>query len=357
MAALLLARLLTRPDMPAALADFISWQQQALAEAAGPQAVFLLPGVLQTLAQIYKLGRREQLLQWAPVVWQQLSGLLAEDVASGLATNALARKLAVKLAQRLGLVMLPPQLAGWRYVQAAEDMAKNLQALGDQSAACSMEPQPATLLADAAAEVAIAAACTAAEEAAAAADASGSEELPEIPAEIEDVLGVLLGSCSDRDTIVRWSAAKGVGRLAGCLPCELAEEVVQGVLALLSPAGEGNCYTLLLETRYVGNRALYPSSWAAACTCIKRSSVVLSHLCLTCTSCLPADTCPFYSLKARQLTGTCLALQGPMRDLCTLHKCICVHDGPVSLFWHAVWIVSTHHRARHCLAWWLPGYS
>jgi hypothetical protein len=245
MAALLLARLLTRPDMPAALSDFITWQQQALAAAAGPRAVFLLPGVLQTLAHIYKLGRREQLLQWTPVVWQQLSGLLADDAASGLASNALARKLAVKLTQRLGLVMLPPQLAGWRYVRAAEDLATTLAAnagkapagASSSAAAGSNTPTGASAGRKAASSTAAAAgaAIPAAETAAAAAEAEA--QIPDIPADIEDVLGVLLGSCSDRDTVVRWSAAKGVGRLAACLPCELAEEVVQGVLGLLSPAG------------------------------------------------------------------------------------------------------------------------
>jgi hypothetical protein len=205
--------------MPAALSDFMGWQQQALAGATGPKAVFLLPGVLQTLAQVYKLGRREQLLQWTPAVWQQLSMLLADDAASGLASNALARKLAVKLAQRLGLVMLPPQLVGWRYVRSAEDMASNLSATAGA---------PVAAGADASAESAAVPSST---------EAGAEAELPDIPAEIEDVLGVLLGSCSDRDTVVRWSAAKGVGRLAGCLPCELGEEVVQGVLGLLSPAG------------------------------------------------------------------------------------------------------------------------
>lgn len=243
MAALLLARLLTRPDMTAALSDFISWQQQALAGAQGPQAVFLLPGVLQTLAQVYKLGRREQLLQWAPVVWQQLSALLADDTASGLASNTLARKLAVKLTQRLGLVMLPPQLAGWRYVRAAEDMASNLSAaapecsgnngpqgqqqagIGTTNGTCTSRPAAEN--------------SQQREQQGEAKEEGGAGEEPahEIPAEIEDVLGVLLGSCSDRDTVVRWSAAKGVGRLAACLPPELAEEVVQGVLGFLSPAG------------------------------------------------------------------------------------------------------------------------
>jgi len=227
MAALLLARLLTRPDMAAALSDFMTWQQQALAAASAPSAVFLLPGILQVLALIFKLGRREQLLPLAPVVWQQLAALLAEDgnsgSGSGLGSNALARKLAVKLTQRLGLVLLPPQLAGWRYIRAAADLGMNLGEKAEAAAAA----------AAAAAELPTGAGSDNA------ADKAQEEQQLEIAAEIEEILGVLLASCADRDTVVRWSAAKGVGRLAGCLPQDLAEEVVDGALALLCPSGAG----------------------------------------------------------------------------------------------------------------------
>jgi hypothetical protein len=224
MAALLLARLLTRPDMAAALSDFMTWQQQALAAASAPSAVFLLPGILHVLALIFKLGRREQLLPLAPVLWQQLAALLAEEgnsgSSNGLGSNALARKLAVKLTQRLGLVLLPPQLAGWRYIRAAADLGMNL---GEKAAAA----------AAAAAELPTGAGSDNA------ADKAQEEQQLEIAAEIEEILGVLLASCADRDTVVRWSAAKGVGRLAGCLPQDLAEEVVDGALALLCPSGAG----------------------------------------------------------------------------------------------------------------------
>lgn len=219
MAALLLARLLTRPDMSAALRHFLTWQQQALVSSSGPSAVFLLPGILQTLALIFKVGRREQLLPLAPSIWQQLAELLGDDTSnsssasSALSSNMLARKLAVKLAQRVGLTLLPLQLAGWRYARTAADLGKNLGAVSTEAAALGRQG------------------------AATEASAAAAAEEFEVPEEIEDVIGVLLSSCSDKDTVVRWSAAKGVGRLAGCLPLELAEEVVDGALGLLSPSG------------------------------------------------------------------------------------------------------------------------
>lgn len=44
MSALLLGRLLTRPDMKDALGAFLTWSQAALQAAAGVQAPFLVPG-------------------------------------------------------------------------------------------------------------------------------------------------------------------------------------------------------------------------------------------------------------------------------------------------------------------------
>jgi hypothetical protein len=44
MAALILGRLLTRPDMAVPLADFISWSKDALHCADALQAPFLVPG-------------------------------------------------------------------------------------------------------------------------------------------------------------------------------------------------------------------------------------------------------------------------------------------------------------------------
>ena len=67
--------------------------------------------------------------------------------------------------------------------------------------------------------------------------AAGSEEEEEydIPDSVEEVIEELLVGLKDKDTIVRWSAAKGVGRVTGRLPKELADEVVGSLLELFSP--------------------------------------------------------------------------------------------------------------------------
>jgi HEAT repeat protein len=48
----------------------------------------------------------------------------------------------------------------------------------------------------------------------------------------------LLAGLGDRDTVVRWSAAKGVGRVTGRLPRAAAEDVVASLLDTFSVPGE-----------------------------------------------------------------------------------------------------------------------
>lgn len=52
----------------------------------------------------------------------------------------------------------------------------------------------------------------------------------EVREEVEEVLDILLCGLRDCETIVRWSAAKGIGRVTGRLPQSLADDVLQSVL-------------------------------------------------------------------------------------------------------------------------------
>ncbi|KAG8128955.1 hypothetical protein E2320_015740, partial [Naja naja] len=120
--------------------------------------------------------------------------------------QTILRKLGVKLVQRLGLTFLKPKVAKWRYQRGFRSLAANLQFSGG-----GLIPQKTE-------NVSI---DTGEEE---------EEEEYDIPGEVENVIEQLLIGLKDKNTIVRWSAAKGIGRLTGRLPKELADDVVGSVL-------------------------------------------------------------------------------------------------------------------------------
>jgi hypothetical protein len=65
------------------------------------------------------------------------------------------------------------------------------------------------------------------------------QELVQYSSAIESVIDKLLESLKDKDTIVRWSSAKGIGRVTNRLPKDYADEVMEGILHNFSPR-EGN---------------------------------------------------------------------------------------------------------------------
>ena len=56
------------------------------------------------------------------------------------------------------------------------------------------------------------------------------------------LLEQLLRGLRDADTVVRWSAAKGVGRVTARLALEMADDIVESVLELLSSSEEANAW-------------------------------------------------------------------------------------------------------------------
>lgn len=67
--------------------------------------------------------------------------------------------------------------------------------------------------------------------------------------QVEEVVELLLCSLRDEDTVVRWSAAKGVGRIGARLPALAAADVCEIVLTLFAEnerdtAWHGGCMAL-----------------------------------------------------------------------------------------------------------------
>ncbi|XP_057310361.1 tubulin-specific chaperone D-like [Hydractinia symbiolongicarpus] len=217
-AAYLTAKFLTRPDVKSVkLPEFFNWALDVLptADKSTMIGMHTITGVLATLALIFKHGRREDLLPHASRIFNFVEQLEVLDI-----QNTLIRKLAVKLVQRVGLVFLAPRVVSWRYMRGSRSLGENLQLGTVPTVEEKDEGKKNT-----------------------------NEEEFDIPEEVESVLEFLMTGLKDKDTIVRWSAAKGVGRITGRLPEELADEVVGSLLELftfseLDGAWHGGCLAL-----------------------------------------------------------------------------------------------------------------
>ncbi|XP_076866238.1 tubulin-specific chaperone D isoform X2 [Brachyhypopomus gauderio] len=219
-ASVLVSKFVTRPDVKQKrLGDFLDWTLTTVSEASDltMAGTVTLDGALRALAQLFKHGKREDFLQYAPTVLQCLDQKkLAES------NQAMLRKLGVKVLQRLGLTFLKPRLASWRYQRGSRSLAVNL---GQSASAEQAEGTKPEL------------------------ECTGPEEDYDIAEEVENVIEQLLVGLKDKETVVRWSAAKGIGRVTGRLPKELADDVVGSVLDCFSfqetdNAWHGGCLAL-----------------------------------------------------------------------------------------------------------------
>ena len=219
-AAYLAAKFLTRPDVKSVkLCKFIEHAISMLNTVdkitmSGMNATI---GLLSTLVQIFKYGRREDLLPYAAKVFECVSTLGIMDI-----DNTFVRKLTAKLTQRVGLVFLVPKVASWRYMRGSRSLAQNLEK--DVSNHDEKPPEVDKT------------------------ESEGEEDF-DIPEEVEHVLELLIVCLKDKDTVVRWTTAKGIGRITGRLPEELADEVVASLLELfryseVDGAWHGGCLAL-----------------------------------------------------------------------------------------------------------------
>nr|XP_046270183.1 tubulin-specific chaperone D [Scatophagus argus] len=203
-ASVLVSKFMTRPDVKKnCLGDFLDWSLATISQTSDQSfiGIKMLDSALQALAKLFKHGKRDDLLQYAPTILHCLEQRHLSD-----GKEAMLRKLGVKLIQRLGLTFLKPRLAAWRYQRGSRSLAANLSMSQSTTVTAAVTP---------------------------AVEAQEQEDY-DIPEEVETVIEHLLVGLKDKETVVRWSAAKGIGRVTGRLPKELADEVVGSVLDCFS---------------------------------------------------------------------------------------------------------------------------
>ncbi|GET89052.1 tubulin folding cofactor D, putative [Leishmania tarentolae] len=265
-AALLVARLLTRPDSARYrglffdFANFIleSTSQNGYVDMCGSAAVvppgapwaflvegthdtfssllskpFLLPGVLLAIAKTMKLGRREELVGFAPRLLTCVATVFEQHL-----NDSLLCKTATKVGQRLVLSMLKRRRAEWRYSRHIASLSANLGVAPADDVTQLNARQGEEVDRD---DV----------------DEDKNDGLDGDEESLETGIGLLLQAIGHKDTVVRWSAAKGIGRVCERLPAAFAEEVMGEILEVFrNPYSDAHWHGGLLTIAELCRRSL-----------------------------------------------------------------------------------------------------
>ncbi|GAX18602.1 hypothetical protein FisN_10Hh191 [Fistulifera solaris] len=177
-------------------------------------SLFPLLGVLKVLNTMLKTSRtdREQLVQHFLPFWEPLWNI-GEQQKDLLVTHQL-----IKWWARMAAAHLPPRIAPWRYQRGKRLLFVSSDTTSEARNDESIENERETIW--------------------------------KVPDLVEDAMGRILFALRNSSTVVRWSAAKGVGRLTERLPALCADDVVDALLETIEEESDddkvwhGTCLAL-----------------------------------------------------------------------------------------------------------------
>ncbi|KAI4493051.1 hypothetical protein M0802_009699 [Mischocyttarus mexicanus] len=210
-AVFLIANFLTRSDVKKLyLKEMITWCLKSVENDS------LRHGPLAVIASILKHSAREDVRPYSTMLFEKILKLQLSNNPADL-----IRKFGMKVVQRIGFVLLRTKLASWRYQRMNRSISL-LPNLSKNNGTESIENKENIL---------------------------NDNEDQEIPPAIEDIIEHLIQGLRDKAITIRWSAAKGIGRITARLPVDLADDVVGFVLNLFSgresdSAWHGGCLAL-----------------------------------------------------------------------------------------------------------------
>jgi len=241
-AGVFLASFFSRPDIQKMnlLEDFLKWAAsmiQSLEQ--DPLNAFFITGIFNSLVEIFKIGQRSELLQRIQYV---MPFLKSTNFGTKSMESSVLRQAKIKLAQRIGLIYLKPRTIKWLYRMGNKSLLENLkksQSTGSKLQIFNVEAATSSLK------------LTSAEKTQMEAEAQEDEDyFQDVDTEnLEFLIDFLVQGLKDKDTIVRWSAAKGIGRITSRLDLEMADDIVTSILSCFAPnenenSWHGGCLTL-----------------------------------------------------------------------------------------------------------------
>lgn len=210
MASACLASWLSRPDLEKThLEAFQVWSNKVLEEfLQDSKEVIRTMGVLQTLVTIIKVSSsdRDIMLRFIAPLRSTVM-----RIAETNPNNQLLRKYLVKWWTRTGVLYMPPRVAEWRYRRGRRSLKENLLRMRTNAPSTNGETAEVEVPKNRSPE---------------------EYELFLVPDQVEDALGEVITGLTDTSTVVRWSAAKGIGRVTERLPAICSDDVLDAILGL-----------------------------------------------------------------------------------------------------------------------------
>ena len=217
-AALCLAAWLVRPDLEdSQLKPFVTWSIEALDNfSPSSSGIFQTLGIFRTLLTILKVSTtdRSNLLS----IMEPLYPVVLK-ISGSQQSNLLLRKYIIKWWTRLGRLYLAPRVVPWRYHRGRRSLNDNLKqstTLRTQKIESNEISSPDDVR------------------------RMQREDFFIVPDQVEEAMGHVISALTDSFTPVRWSAAKGVGRLTERLPAICADDVLDALLKLFEDEEKDN---------------------------------------------------------------------------------------------------------------------
>lgn len=241
-AGICLSKLLTRPDLEEShLLSFIDWSSSMLEKIMNSETInsaTQVIGILQCLCSIFQCGDRNTLLKISK------SALHIIQLVNKNSTGEfqLRNKLIMKLCQRIGMSFLPPRVPKWIYNRGRREIHTTTTTTTSNNNNNNNAIPKVPSLDNNTPNLTINKKETEKEK--------EEEEDYSIPEDMDGVVDTLLCGLRDSDTDVRWSSAKGIGRITCRLPTlELADQILEGVIDIFSDnenenAWHGGCLAL-----------------------------------------------------------------------------------------------------------------
>lgn len=172
----------------------------------------LITGYMRTLFFMLTSFDRLWVLPFADELLEKISplGCIDEDTPKTQPVSSHHQLYCMKIIQQLGISLLPPRVAPWRYQRGCRTLKIGEE--GHQQANKATETDE---------------------------EYKNDEEF-EVPEEVNTILGILFGGLRNSLTVVRWSAAKGVSRIVERLPYSFAKEAIDFTLNAFNEVDDYN---------------------------------------------------------------------------------------------------------------------